>query len=163
MDFAERLVSLAYQSLGYFVIEGASAGQKQADLLAVRIDAQDCVSERLHIEVQVSVNPVGVLRGQGALSSAAAGPEQAAGDYIQKKFLDVGLVSVVQQRLGSQDYTRVFVHGRLNDKAQLDVFRARGIECVPIGRLIAKALSTKPVCELKRQVLVADLLKITEA
>ncbi len=46
LEISEDFVSLAYQSLGYFVIEGRKAGRREIDLLAIRLGA---LGKRSHI------------------------------------------------------------------------------------------------------------------
>jgi hypothetical protein len=156
MDFAERLVSLAYQSLGYFVMEGVPAGRNEADLLAIKLDNAGDMLERLHIEVQVSTNPIGVLRKGASLGDAASRPMEAAGEYIAKKF-ETPKQTVVQ-KLGSSDYRKVFVHGEIRDECQLAAFENEDIECRKVQDLIAEARSEAPVAEFRRQLETAELL-----
>ena len=87
MDIAEEVVSGCYQSKGYFVISGQRIGVKEIDLLAIKLDSKGNISERVHVEVQVSANPVGVLRDTAGLGKSGYNPKKSAKAYIDKKFL----------------------------------------------------------------------------
>jgi len=163
VEFAQRLAALSFESLGYFVVEGLSIGVREADLLAVRFDQDGRISERLHVEVQVSATPKGVLRGKAGFGKSAENPLKSAAEFIEKKYYHPKVVAAIKLRLGSDQYRRVFVHGRLKDKSQLSVFAKKKIEYIPIGKLVSDAFDANPVSELKRTVQVAELLKILEA
>lgn len=160
MDFAQRLVALCYESLGYFVVEGLCVGVREADLLAINVDEKDRVCDRIHIEVQVSAKPAGVLRNKSQFGSSYKFPIESAAEFIKKKYKNEKLIKAISERLKSKKYRLVFIHGRLKDKSQLNAFSNENIECVPIGKLVSEALKANPVRELIRTVQVAELLKI---
>jgi hypothetical protein len=65
MDNAQRIAALAFQELGYFVREGSRVGLNEIDLLGIKIDRKGVIVDRIHAEISVSANPVGVLRPRG--------------------------------------------------------------------------------------------------
>lgn len=156
MDLAQRLVVLSLESQGYFVMEGIKAGRKEADILALLLDNKGDVVERLHVEVHVNSHPIGLLRGKGRIESGKT-PAQCADEFIDKKFLDSQLVATIEARLGSSKYKRILVHGRLKDRSQLEILKARGIQCAHLNELIENALRGRPVAEFKRIIEITRL------
>ncbi len=155
---AQSLVRSAYQSLGYFVIEGIKIGVREIDLLAVRLDSNSSVVERLHIEVQISSNPIGVLRDRSEFGETFKNPQASAKSYIQKKYNHKLIVNMIKSYFGKHKYCKVFVHGKLKRPDQLDVFRKSGIETIAISELVKQALKADPVHELKRTMGVFGVL-----
>lgn len=137
MNFSEQFVASAFQSLGYFVIQGLKVGVREADLLAIRIN--NGKPEYYHIEIQVSHNPVGVLRAQSKFGQTAKNPMKAAKDFINKKFLQKDLVKAIEKCLGTRQYKRIFVHGILKETEQLRILKKRGIECIALESLLSEA------------------------
>jgi hypothetical protein len=158
LEISEDLVSLAYQSLGYFVIEGRKAGRREVDLLALRLGEDGEVAERLHIEIQVSVNPIGVLRDTPGLGRTAQHPEKSARAWVRKKFREPRVVEAVKQAFQGKEPRRVLVHGRLTNPKQLDVITATGVTCIEIGKLVNTALKDGKPNRLHRAVEIAKLL-----
>ena len=145
-----------------FCCEGLCVGVREADLLAIKLDEKDRISERIHIEVQVSANPAGVLRNKSQFGSSSKFPIESAGEFIKKKYKNEKIMKAISMRFKTDNYKRVFIHGRLKDKSQLKAFSNENIECIPIGKLVSEALKANPVRELIRTVQVAELLKIVE-
>lgn len=158
LEISEDLVSLAYQSLGYFVIEGRKAGRREIDLLAIRLGEDGRVAERLHVEVSISITPVGFLRGKPGLGSSGMDPYESARDWIKKKFMDLGVERAVHRALGGKP-NRVFVYGKLNEEEkQLKAFKEAGVECKRIGDLVREATEKRECSRLKRAVEIAELV-----
>ncbi len=147
-EVSEDLVSLAYQSLGYFVIEGRKVGVREIDLLAVRLGVDGDVCERLHIEVQIGVSPIGVLRGQARLGTSNREPVKSVKDWMKKKFGEKSVKRHVKGAFCGKTYKRVFVHGRLKDSSQLAALRKAGIECVSVRELVQEAYRQGAKCSV---------------
>jgi hypothetical protein len=157
-EISESLVSLAYQSLGYFVIEGRKVGMKEIDLLAVRVGKDGEIEERLQIEISISVSPIGVLRRQAKLGRSAEEPARSVEEWREKKFGDRRVVREVTETFRGKPYDHVFVHGQLKDPSQLAVLGQAGIKCVEIGDLIRKAVTEGKPNRLHRAVGIASLI-----
>ena len=158
LEISEDIVSLAYQSLGYFVIEGRGVGVREIDLLALRLGDNGQVAERLHVEVSVSTRPIGVLREKAPLGTSARHPDASAQAWAGKKFDQESVKKVVKSAFGTDNFKRVFVHGRLKEPAQLKALEAKGIECVAIGDLVNRALESGTANRLRRALEISALL-----
>jgi len=158
LEISEDLVSLAYQSLGYFVIEGRMVGRKEIDLLALRVGEEGRVAERLHIEVQISVTPVGLLRGKPGLPTGRD-LHEATRDFVIKKFLDPRIQEAVTRAFGGKPYDRVLVHGRVSNPEQLKVLASRhNIRCEAVRDLVNRATASDAPNRLKRAFGIAELI-----
>lgn len=154
-EISEDLVSLAYQSLGYFVIEGRKVGLKEIDLLAIRLGQAGEVKERLHVEVQIGVSPIGVLRARGRLEQSDKEPHKSVREWMSKKFEEKHVLREVTEAFSGKPYRRVFVHGRLKDSSQLVALREADIECVSVRELVQKAYQEGAKNSLHRAVGIA--------
>jgi uncharacterized protein YuzE len=84
MEIVQHLVSLSLQSLGYFVLEGTTAGLREADILAISLNPDGSIRERIHCEVHVSTNPAGVLRPTSRFGKSASFPIERGGDHAMR-------------------------------------------------------------------------------
>ena len=137
MNLGENLVGSALQSLGYFTIQGLREGVREADFLAIKIENKKTYF--YHIEVQLSHNPVGVLRPSARFGTSEKNPQKSAKGFIEKKFYQKKLCKKIEKVFGTKKYDRMFIYGRLKNPKQLNIFEARGINCISIGELIQKA------------------------
>ncbi len=159
LEISEDFVSLAYQSLGYFVIEGRKAGRREIDLLAIRLGEDGRVAERIHVEVSISVTPVGFLRAKPRLGSSGKDPAESASAWIKRKFTDRDIERAVHKALAGKPDRRVFLYGRLNnEEEQLKAFEQAGMECKSIRNLVQEASMKGEHNRLKRAVDIAKLV-----
>ena len=158
MESAQNIVALAYQSLGYFVIQGKKVGNNEIDLLAIRLDANNNIIKRLHVEVQISVNPVGVLRSSSKFKKTLNDPIAAVQDYIDKKFNNPKTIKVINKIFGDHPYCKVFVYGNLKAPGQLKVFKDNKIKTIFISNLINSINYKELVHELRRNLDVVGIL-----
>lgn len=159
MDAAEEIVAGCFQSMDYFVISGVRIGVKEVDLLAIKLNTGGHVAERVHVEVQVSANPVGVLRTKAGLGKTGHDPRKSAREYVGKKFLDPKVLKRVKAIFSGHQYSRLFVHGKVNKPEQLDEMRKMGIKCIPIGEMVRQA-SKSPVASLKRTLSIREVVNL---
>lgn len=140
MEIAQSLVAEAYQSMGYFVIEGVEVGHREIDLLAIKTNGKNKVIDKLHIEVTVSINPVGLLRAESRIGKLSKNANTAAMGYINKKFNYKATVATVRKYFGS-NYRKVLIHGKVNKIEQLETFKRNGIQTTFISDLVRKVKS----------------------
>jgi hypothetical protein len=143
LEIAEDLVSLAYQSLGYFVSEGRRLGyNREIDLLVIRPAFGGDAEERLHVEVQLGTDPILPLSVERILS----------------KYTHPTVVAELAAIFGGLPYRRLLVHGAMAQPGQLEVFRSSGIECVHAKDLIQRALAEGKVNRLHRLMAICRML-----
>ncbi len=137
MNFAESLVGAALQSIGYLVIQGIKIGVREIDFLAVKKVGDKL--EYFHIEVSISYHPIGVLRKHAAFGTSGDDIENSASEYIDKKFFQPKVCQAIKLIFGTDKYKKMFIHGRLKDYKQLEVFKKKGVGCLPLRELIKEA------------------------
>lgn len=137
MNFGEQLVGAALQSIGYFVIQGLKVGVREADFLAIK--NRDGKMEHFHIEVQMSYSPSGVLRAKSPYGNSVKEYQKAAEEFIEKKFFHPKLSKHIGKVLGTKNYKKVFVYGRLKEPRQLEIFKKKEIQCISLKELIDEA------------------------
>lgn len=160
MDAAEEIVAGCFQSMDYFVISGVRIGVKEVDLLAIKLNAAGHVAERIHVEVQVSANPVGVLRTKAGLGKTGHDPRKSAREYVCKKFLDPKVQRRVKAIFSGHPYSKVLVHGKINRPEQLNEIEKMDVKCIPIGEMVKRA-SKNPVASLKRTLSIREVVNLT--
>ncbi len=141
MEIGQRVVALAFQTLGYYVKESVPGkGNCEADILAILVNESGHVTERLHVEVKLSSKPQGVLR-RGASHATGKDPVQAAKEFVEKKFLTPNVREAVRRCFGDHAYERRFVYALLTKKAetQIPIIEAEGIKCECVSDLIERA------------------------
>jgi hypothetical protein len=160
LEISEDLVSLAYQNLGYFVIEGRQVGHNEIDLLCVKLGETGQIEKRLHVEMQIGINPIGVLSGNQGDLSKNSDPASAAKDWIERKYRGKGakVEIAVGEAFGGQKYERVFVYGKMRDERQLKAFTEAGVRCKKISELVNEAEEGHTRNRLHRTVEIAKLL-----
>ncbi len=97
--------------------------------------------ERLHIEVQIGTNPIGVLSGKRGDLTASKNPDAGAREWVQRKYQGGHLKQVIASIFGNHPYQCVFVHGTMKEPRQLGVIESCGVTCTSVGELVAQAVS----------------------
>ena len=148
--FTEQLVEEWLNRQGFFTIRGCNQGVHECDLLGMRI-GKDKQIEATHCEVQVSARPIGYispLTDAGVERLAVKGRNSAKyrDDYtlqesvvawMEKKFFG-NKKDEVRSKLWSGEWKMKFVHGNLkdDDARELDFMRERGIEVIPVAKIV---------------------------
>jgi len=144
MNAAEEVVAGWLAAKGYFVMPSVKYGQKEIDLLAVKLaENKSGLSEKLHVEVQVSPKPRHTNYEKD--ESYKAGAEK----YFHDKF--DALSPKVKEILG-EEFSRCFVVGKLGGgqrEENIDECRLRelGVTTVRFDQVIreyAQSLTTQP-------------------
>jgi hypothetical protein len=130
---AEELVEEWLNRQGFFTIRGVKLGVHEIDLLAMRPTNQGL--ECRHVEVHVSVRPIGYIAG---IPRAAGGPalakardqkqvEEAVREWIKKKFDHPEKNRLRQELAPGRPWSRELVVHILRYESEADVFRKNGI------------------------------------
>lgn len=146
---AEQLVEEWLHGRGYFTLRGLKLGVHEADLLGVRfVDGQ---VEAVHVEVSISTNPVGYLCNLTAEDSKslglAVGSAKRRSDalvlstaeaWVKKKFDHPSKVKAQDQLAKGVAFKKVFVHGKMNYREELDHIERLGVEVIPFEKVISE-------------------------
>lgn len=146
---AEQIVEEWLSRQGYFTIRGLKQGVDEIDLLAVRFLSTG-KWEKLHVEVQVSVRPVGYISKlskdrqtqfeiTGAGNATKRDEKQlktAVTDWVDKKYFQVKKMQVKQALSGSNDWKSLFVHGKVKDQKELEYIEKLGVQLKDISEII---------------------------
>jgi hypothetical protein len=138
VDPAERIVELWLQNQGYFTMNGVGVpGGKEIDFLALNPNS----NKRVHVEVQVAVNPVGNLRPWKDAEFSNMPLNQRVELYFQNKFegrlhrknrqlLDHSVKETATELFGTREYERWLILGKQNESPEeiRDEFRKHGVE-----------------------------------
>ena len=135
LDIFEEVVSNWLFSKGYFVINNLKVGLKEIDLLAVKI-RKGKITEKIHVEVQCSSNPVGYIGGNSSARTRSKEElGKGVGEYINKKFLNNKIEKTVESFFG-KNYIKWFICGVLKDESTVSEFEKRGIIVMRIWDII---------------------------
>ncbi|MDO8591245.1 MAG: hypothetical protein Q7R65_04720 [bacterium] len=104
MNPAEEIVKFWLQENGYFVQSSIQVGRKEIDILAIhKKDKKD----RRHIEVTVSIR---MVDGKGR------SVREWIADYKKRKFQPKKIREIVQERFGSNVYSKEIIVGEIRLK-----------------------------------------------
>ena len=135
MDIIENIVASWFSSKGYFLIKNLKIGVNEVDILAIRLDSNQKVDDAVHIEVQCSSNPIGYIGGSpSAKRRNISEVELGVVAYIEKKFSDKKIKSVIEKLIGNK-YRQMFICGKLKDESTIKYFQKNGIEVVRVWQV----------------------------
>ncbi|MBY0427170.1 MAG: hypothetical protein K2Q22_16165 [Cytophagales bacterium] len=146
---AEQIVEEWLTRQGYFTIRGLKLGIDEIDLLAIK-KLKSGEWENLHIEVQVSIRPVGYIskldqfrqidfniRGdKNATKRTDEQLETAVKDWVHKKYKVERKYNLRQNLVQSDNWKFMFVHGKVKDPKELDFIKSNNIEVISISEII---------------------------
>lgn len=139
---AERFVEEWLHRNTFFTVRGLTAGRREIDLLALKVQGDQV--EKIHVEVSVSVNPLGYMTpltpetmrelGVSSLGSAKKRTPEIAkictDAWVEKKFLHPEVVALREQFSSGSPWKMAFVHGVLNYPEELEHIRNCGVETI---------------------------------
>jgi Holliday junction resolvase-like predicted endonuclease len=127
---AEEVVQEWLNRQGFFTIRGVRVGQGELDLLAVRYAPGGHV-EGWHVEVQVSIGPIGYIASHRNNSAAARSEvmmREEATDWVAKKFNAERKRALRNQLFPSVDaWDLRLVYGEVKDEAELRMIGETGV------------------------------------
>lgn len=134
-DIIEEVVSNWLFSKGYFVINNLKIGVNEIDLLAVKVK-DGSMTEKIHIEIQCSSNPVGYIGGSSSAKVRSENElKKGVSEYVQKKFLQRKVIKVVESYFG-KGYEKWFICGVLKDECTIDAFKKHNIRVMRIWEIL---------------------------
>jgi len=158
----EQIVEEWLNSNGYFTIRGLKHGVREIDLLALKINGEKFGSlqaEFLHLEIQVSFNPIGYIGGN-ANAAHITDDEVKEGikEYFDKKFNHPQIIDRRNRIYLNADWQYVFVHGVVREPKELEYLKELGVRVVSYKDVLNDLLANN---NLSRTSSVAsDILRI---
>src|SRR3989344_4127041 len=147
MDIIENIVANWFNSKGYFLIKNLKVGVNEIDILAVKLNNNQKVDDAVHIEVQCSSNPIGYIGGSpSAKRRNISEVELGVVAYIEKKFSDKKIKSVIEKLIGNK-YRQMFICGKLKDESTIKYFQKNGIEVVRVWQIFKEIKANKGECK----------------
>ena len=110
--FDEELVTEWLTRQGYFTIRGVRAGNQELDLLACR--PSDDTAPFLHVEVNVSFNPVGYMCRGNARRLPDHELKDAVSGWVENKFGSAGVKACRERIIPGATWEYWLVHGVIN-------------------------------------------------
>ncbi len=119
----EEVVEEWLNRKGYFTIRGIKAGASQIDILAIK-PLESGQHECRHIEIQLSINPIGYLTTGNAKRLDQAELTEAVRKWIEKKF---DRTTDLQERLCHEKWTKELVVGKVKHEEEINLLQQQGI------------------------------------
>lgn len=155
---AEVVVEEWLNRQGYFTIRGAKLGNDEIDILALRVLSNGEI-ERRHIEVQVSIKPIGYISTLPDKKRAAkrTSEELALGVklWVEKKYFKSNKKQLFENLGG--EWTREFVIHNVRHQQEVDLIRDYGIKILYLKDILDELKSTKTLIKCAAG---ADLLEL---
>jgi len=113
LEPSEELVIAWLNQKGFFTLNNYRVGNKEIDLLAWN----PITHEKQHVEISVSVNPVGSFYGGRSISQTPTLNERVKA-YFEKKYKGTNdrTANEVKKIFGTDEYQKVLIIGLLNEK-----------------------------------------------
>ncbi len=133
MEPAETIVNAWLQTNGYFTMNnirvdksGHPGKKPEIDILAIKFDpSKNCVTEKLHVEVSVSVHQFG---------------KSTKGDFkkmVEKKFFDKWKMEHIKKYFGN-GYQKVLVVSDQSLTEEIgDLLTSKGVTCYKFSKIIS--------------------------
>ena len=144
---AETLVDEWLNRNGFFTMRGLKHGVHEIDLLGIRLN--ESIHEATHVEVQVSLRPIGYIAPLLAdyvpsfaksKTSAKTRPREiikpCVEAWVQKKFTSAEKVRVRELKWIGCKWKLIFVHGIVKDEYELEVMQNLGIQTLPLFQIL---------------------------
>lgn len=138
IDVFEEIVASWLQTHGYFMLNNVRYGyNKEIDILATK----PSTNKVIHIEVSCSSNPVGIF---GTNKAGEKDYERYAIDFLNKKFFNEDVVNKIKEIVNPNvEIEKWFVHAKLKEPKQLNVFESKGIKTIHIKTIIEDIKNSK--------------------
>ncbi len=130
----EEIVRVWLEEEGFLTMSNIRVGRREIDLLAMH----PVTGEKRHIEVHVSVKPVGRIRSGRHVKISKQSLSKRVGDIVQRKF-EGAIRKRVKKLLGTGDYKCYQVWGKIRGDDPDDVvseFKKHDVEVVYIKDII---------------------------
>jgi Holliday junction resolvase-like predicted endonuclease len=138
----EQIVEEWLNSKGYFTIRGLKHGVGEIDLLAINTQIKS--HQFLHVEVQISFNPIGYIGGN---NNAGTRTDQVIKEgmyeYYVRKFISDGKKQKRNDVLPNVDWQFQFVHAVVREPKELECLKELGVKVISYKDVLNDLLHNK--------------------
>ncbi len=138
---AETLVIEYFNRAGYATVQGIKKGYNEWDLLAIRIASGK--PEAVHVEVQVSFDPIGFLSANNAKKRTDEQLEADMEKWFAKKFANEKL-KTIHEAFYKGNWSNCFVYGEIRDKRELGFLSKRKVKLIPFHDVLDTLCNIRP-------------------
>jgi hypothetical protein len=144
---AETLVDEWLNRAGFFTMRGLKHGVHEIDLLGIRFNGSG--HQAKHVEVQVSLRPVGYIAPLVAEFVPSFAKSKTSAKLRSREIMKPCVEAWVNKKFTSPEKTRVrdvkctgcnwqliFVHGIVKDEYELEVIRDLGVKTLPLFEVL---------------------------
>lgn len=125
----EQIVEEWLNSNGYFTIRGLKHGVGEIDLLAIKTQCK--VPQYLHVEVQISFNPIGYIGGDSnARIRTEEEIKEGVYEYYKKKFTNERKIQKRNEVLPNVEWQFQFVHAVVKEPKELKYLKELGVKVI---------------------------------
>lgn len=158
----EQIVEEWLNCNGYFTIRGLKHGVREIDLLALKINVEKYGSlqaEFLHLEIQVSFNPIGYIGGNGnAARRTDDEVKEGIQEYFDRKFNHPQIIDRRNKIYPNADWQYVFVHGVVIEPKELEYMKDLGVKVVSYKEILNDLLANNNLSRTSS--IASDILRI---
>lgn len=130
IDLAEDIVAIWLEIQGYFLIRNVKYGTNQE----IDILAMNSKGDKMHVEVQVSSNPLAILSHGVNLSDKSF--KEGGRRYFSKKF-DNDKVKQITGKYFGDTYSKCLVLGNFKSQENIDELARLGVSIIPFSKVIS--------------------------
>jgi hypothetical protein len=151
---AETIVEEFFNYHRCFTIRGVKKGNDEIDLLAVQLTNKK-TRQPLHIEVQVSLNPVTYIskwtpqlcsqlniKSSSAMNRSEEQLRECCQEWVCSKFTHPKKAKLRNELYPSQKWQFMLVHGRVKDERELEMLHEFGVDTIDIADIINELAET---------------------
>src|SRR3989344_3324009 len=130
IDLAEDIVAIWLEIQGYFLIRNIKYGTNQE----IDVLAMNSKGGKMHVEVQVSSNPLAILSDGVNLSDKSF--KEGAAKYFRKKF-DNEKVKELTGKYFGDTYSKCLVLGNFKSQENIDELSRLGVSIISFSQVIS--------------------------
>jgi Holliday junction resolvase-like predicted endonuclease len=136
----EQIVEEWLNSKGFFTIRGLKHGVGEIDLLAINTQIEP--PQFLHVEVQISFNPIGYIGGNNNAGDRTEEEiKEGVYEYFKRKFTNEGKILKRNEVLQNVEWQFQFVHAVVREPKELSYLNDLGVKVISYKDILNDLLS----------------------
>ena len=158
----EQIVEEWLNSNGYFTIRGLRNGVREIDLLAIKTNGErfgSLQAEHLHVEVQISFNPIGYIGGNANAAHRTDDlVKEGVIEYYNRKFNHPQIIDRRNRIDLNANWQYVFIHAVVIEPKELEYLKELGVRVVSYKDVLNDLLANNNLSRTSS--IATDILKI---